>query len=61
MVRLNADSVRFSHGNREILKGLSFDLGNGEVVGVLGENGSGKTTLLNCINTEYTGLREGEW
>lgn len=32
---------------------ISFDLGNGEVVGILGPNGAGKTTLFNLI-TGYT-------
>lgn len=53
MVRLDVDNVRFSHGSKEILKGLLFSIENGEIVGILGQNGSGKTTLLNCINTEY--------
>ncbi|MCH3977694.1 MAG: ABC transporter ATP-binding protein [Candidatus Methanomethylophilus sp.] len=53
MVRLDVEGVRFSHGSKEILKGLDFSISNGEVVGILGQNGSGKTTLLNCINTEY--------
>lgn len=53
MVRLDVDGVRFSHGSKEVLKGVDLDVSNGEIVGILGENGSGKTTLLNCINSEY--------
>lgn len=51
MVELDVNGVRFSHGSAEILRGITFSVSNGEVVGILGENGSGKTTLLNCINT----------
>lgn len=30
---------------------ISFEVGNGEYIGIMGASGSGKTTLLNCIAT----------
>ncbi|MBI3514647.1 MAG: ABC transporter ATP-binding protein [Proteobacteria bacterium] len=33
----------------EILKGVGFDVGAGEIVGVIGPNGAGKSTLLKAI------------
>jgi putative ABC transport system ATP-binding protein len=33
------------------LKGISFDVIQGEFLGIMGASGSGKTTLLNCIAT----------
>ncbi len=35
----------------EALSGISFDVLEGEFLGVMGASGSGKTTLLNCIAT----------
>jgi oligopeptide/dipeptide ABC transporter ATP-binding protein len=32
-----------------IIEGISFELNEGETLGIVGESGTGKTTLLNCI------------
>jgi ABC-type histidine transport system ATPase subunit len=39
-----------SFGDLEVLKGISFDASEGEVVSLIGSSGSGKSTLLRCIN-----------
>jgi len=36
----------------QVLKDVSFDLGDGQIMGLMGANGSGKTTLLNVISGE---------
>ena len=41
--------LRLRRGTREILQGVSFVLGRGEVVALMGLSGSGKTTILRAI------------
>lgn len=47
---LKIDNLRKSFGDTEVLKGISFELKQGEIGVVLGKSGAGKTTLLRCIN-----------
>jgi len=41
--------VHKSFGSNQVLKGISFDIEQGDVIAVLGPSGSGKTTLLRCL------------
>ena len=40
----------FSYRSSRILNNVTFEVKNGEFLGVMGPNGSGKTTLLRCIS-----------
>lgn len=46
---LEIKNIRKSFGNKEVLKDVSFSVGEGEIVCLLGNNGAGKTTIINCI------------
>lgn len=50
--------LRFSYGDTEIIKGISFTVQAGETVGITGDVGSGKTTLLRLI-ARLLPVREG--
>ena len=43
-----------SFDNKEIIKDVSFSVGEGKIVGLLGKNGCGKTTILKMITNLLT-------
>jgi len=46
---LQVQKINKSFGGVKAIQNVSFELGQGEIVGVIGPNGSGKTTLVNLI------------
>jgi branched-chain amino acid transport system ATP-binding protein len=46
---LDVQGLRTSYGRIPILHGISFSVGEGEFIGILGHNGMGKTTLLKAL------------
>ena len=49
-MKLRIKGVYFSYDGINALKDVAIEVGDGEVVSLVGPNGSGKTTLLKCIN-----------
>lgn len=50
MVVLNIDGVECRYGSIKILENVSFNVEEGDFIGIIGPNGSGKTTLLKSIS-----------
>ena len=46
---ISIKNIKKALGNREILKGISFDVEVGDIFGYLGPNGAGKTTTIRII------------
>jgi polar amino acid transport system ATP-binding protein len=46
---LRAESLHKRYGELEVLRGVTFEVGRGEVKVIIGPSGSGKSTLLRCL------------
>lgn len=47
---LSIKNLSKKFGDREVLKDISFDVKEGQVICLIGSSGSGKSTLLRCLN-----------
>ncbi len=49
MKTLSTEEIGKSYGGRQVVRGVSLEIAQGEVVGLLGPNGAGKTTSFYMI------------
>ena len=48
-MKLRAENIQKIYGSRKVVKGISLDVKQGEIIGLLGPNGAGKTTSFYMI------------
>lgn len=51
---LEAQNLVKNYGDFPAVKGISFDIKEGEIFSLLGPNGAGKTTTISMLSTLYT-------
>ena len=58
---IKAVDIHKSYGPLHVLKGVSLEVGQGEIVSIVGASGAGKTTLLQILGTLDTADRGEIW
>lgn len=51
---ISVDGLRYSYGDLEAVKGISFEVQPGEILGFLGPNGAGKSTTIKMLTGQAT-------
>ena len=51
---INVEDITFSYGSIEAVRGISFQVAPGEILGFLGPNGAGKSTTIKILTGQLT-------
>ena len=54
MAKLEIQNITLNYGQRTVIKGLSFRLSPGELLGLVGPNGCGKTSIIKSLSRVLT-------
>jgi iron complex transport system ATP-binding protein len=57
-MKLRGEDLRFGYGPRHVVDGVTIEVPEGSLVGLVGPNGAGKSTLLRCLHGAHR-LRTG--
>lgn len=49
-MQIQVNDISFQYNDFKALKHISFEVGAGDMLAIIGQNGSGKSTLLKCLN-----------
>ena len=49
-MNIRAVDIGYFYGEKEVLKGVSLEAGEGDVISIIGPVGAGKTTLLKILS-----------
>ena len=49
-IKIHVENLKKSFHKLQVLRGISTDIYEGEVVVIIGPSGSGKSTFLRCLN-----------
>ena len=47
---IKVSNLKKDFGNLKVLKGINYEIKQGQVISIIGPSGSGKSTLLRCLN-----------
>ena len=61
MLVISTKNLYKSYGVKEVLSNVSFNINEGDKVGLIGQNGGGKSTLLKILTKEIYELCEEEF